>query len=560
MDSDQLLQSPRELAQLALQANQEHQYALAQYAGKLTEELVELDQLLTEADTEEGDSDLECDFYIPHAKSPAGPIRNFLNPQSPFFNDAMKRSRYMNFIVRHPMAPKEMEALKVGITTESKRFERPEEGPSTANDSKLTDKLNWAIIAEKVSDISSVKRTVEECKIKWIGELSASVNRGPWSASEVQNLHKILKTRTHKSKVNWVEVSQELGTHRLPIECMRKGCERPRHVWSAESDQKLLDATKLYGTAWSLVARYVSPETTPAQCASRYLRTLDPSLRRGAWSTEEDERLTAAVAGYGKSWAEVANVVPGRNSEQCRDRWIGVLDAEKSTEKKDAWTSEEDKTLVEAVTTRGNKWTAISILIGNKRTAVNCRLRYEKLKKRNFQPPSPVAGPSKLAGRGDEEDGSEPQSGRSAPRPRAKQNSQPKSATNPPASSEATRPRPRPLAKSKTAAPTTGTKRAAADHGHVPVKKIRQSHEQDTMAIDANAISPHLGQPQDATRHDLAEDSTVDSASQNPERGRAVDVTSNISVSSPKKSKTTISQTSDLPRRWSARLKAGGTT
>jgi hypothetical protein len=33
-----------------------------------------------QADTEDGDSDIECDFYIPGAKPPVGPIRNFNNP------------------------------------------------------------------------------------------------------------------------------------------------------------------------------------------------------------------------------------------------------------------------------------------------------------------------------------------------------------------------------------------------------------------------------------------------------------------------------------------------
>jgi hypothetical protein len=37
---------PRELAQLTLRANQEHQYALALYAEKKAAELAELDKLL----------------------------------------------------------------------------------------------------------------------------------------------------------------------------------------------------------------------------------------------------------------------------------------------------------------------------------------------------------------------------------------------------------------------------------------------------------------------------------------------------------------------------------
>jgi hypothetical protein len=39
----------------------------------------------SQADTEDGDSDLECDFYIPNAKPPVGPIRNFSHPVRTFF-------------------------------------------------------------------------------------------------------------------------------------------------------------------------------------------------------------------------------------------------------------------------------------------------------------------------------------------------------------------------------------------------------------------------------------------------------------------------------------------
>jgi hypothetical protein len=168
---------------------------------------------------------------------------------------------------------------------------------------------------------------------------------------------------------------------------MRQGLERPRHVWTAEADKKLVDAVRQYGMAWSLgtswffgrhsranpyqVARYVSPEVTAAQCSTRFLRTLDPSLHRGVWSAEEDKRLIDAVAGYGKSWAEVASVVPGRTNEQCRDRWTGTLDPAKIKAKLDDWTEESDQALLEAVKSMGNKWKAIGIKLGHSTAKVS---------------------------------------------------------------------------------------------------------------------------------------------------------------------------------------------
>ncbi|KAJ7774293.1 hypothetical protein DFH07DRAFT_800942, partial [Mycena maculata] len=361
--------TPKELALRALNANQEHQCALAGHAQKLTDQLAELDKLLPQADTEDGESDLECDFYIPDAKPPVGPIRNFHNPESPFFEDATKRTRYLNLTVRHTMPAKEVEALKMAVNAELRRVEQLEGGSSSTADPLVTDKLNWSVIAEKVSDTSSLKRTAEECKIKWIGELSPAVNREPWPPTEIHSLQEIIKSKAGQP-INWVEVSKALGTNRLPIDCMRVGLERPRHIWTSEADRKLLDAVELYGTSWSLVARYVAPEVTAAQCSTRFLRTLDPSLRRGTWSAEEDKRLTDAVAAYGKVWPEVASVVPGRTNEQCRDRWT-TIDPAKTGSKNDDWSEEQDKALIEAVKTIGKKWKAVGIQMGRSATIVS---------------------------------------------------------------------------------------------------------------------------------------------------------------------------------------------
>ncbi|KAF7355109.1 Myb domain protein 4r1 [Mycena sanguinolenta] len=445
------------LALQALQANQAHQYALAQHAEKLTAELAELDKLLAQADVEDGDEDLECDFYIPNAKPPVGPIRSFGNPESPFFQDATKRNRYLSFTVRHSMPPKEVEALKAAVNAELRRVEQLEGASSTTTDTQMANKLDWTVIAEKVSDSSSITRTAEECKIKWIGDLSPAINRGPWTPAELQNLENIVKKRPSKTDINWVDVARELGTNRLPLDCMRHNIERPRHVWNEESDRRLLEAVRQYGTTWSLVAKYVSPNLTANQCSTRYLRTLDPTLRRRAWTLEEDKRLVSAVAGYGRAaWTEVANTIPGRSNEQCRERWVNFLDPARIGTKQDKeWDEEQDAALIEAVNVHGKKWKAIGVQLD--RSANSCRLRYEALE-------PPVAGPSRLSETPLEDHETETPSGsaRSTPKPRAKK-TQPQAATVPSTAAKPARPRPRPLAKNRTGAAASDTDDSAAE-------------------------------------------------------------------------------------------------
>ena len=113
------------------------------------------------------------------------------------------------------------------------------------------------------------------------------------------------------------------------------------------------------------VARRVSESVTGAQCQSRWQKCLNPHLKRGAWTEEEDELLRKAVAGFGSSWIHVATAIPGRTNDQCRERWTEHV---KVSASKLQWTEEEDNILVESVKELGNHWKAISFRIGNNKT------------------------------------------------------------------------------------------------------------------------------------------------------------------------------------------------
>lgn len=102
-----------------------------------------------------------------------------------------------------------------------------------------------------------------------------------------------------------------------------------------------------------------------AQCQIRYTRTLDPKLKRGAWSSEEDDRLRIAVSIYGNSWIDVASLVEGRNRDQCRDRWSDKIGHNVAKRK---WTEVEDLKLLEAVSAVGEKWKEVSERFDGTRT------------------------------------------------------------------------------------------------------------------------------------------------------------------------------------------------
>lgn len=128
----------------------------------------------------------------------------------------------------------------------------------------------------------------------------------------------------------------------------------------------------------------------------RYNYTLQPTIKRGKWTPEEDALLKQAVSEFGEVWREVTKRVPGRTGVQCRERWVGRLSKQTEVQEKKTykrWTPVEDaqlRTLVE----RDLSWVAIASMIqGGERSDKQCRERWIAIRKRE-EKERQQAGPS----------------------------------------------------------------------------------------------------------------------------------------------------------------------
>lgn len=68
-----------------------------------------------------------------------------------------------------------------------------------------------------------------------------------------------------------------------------------------------------------MIAKHISGRTDDA-CAKRYREALDPSIKQGEWTPEEDQRLLHEYRRWGGRWASVAQQL-GRSGLGCRNRW-----------------------------------------------------------------------------------------------------------------------------------------------------------------------------------------------------------------------------------------------
>ncbi|KAL4592702.1 hypothetical protein LXL04_005705 [Taraxacum kok-saghyz] len=85
------------------------------------------------------------------------------------------------------------------------------------------------------------------------------------------------------------------------------------------------------------------------------------SLIKGQWTEEEDRKLLRLVKNHGvRKWAHIAEQMIGRVGKQCRERWHNHL---RPDIKKDTWSEDEERMMVEAHQKVGNKWAEIAKLI-----------------------------------------------------------------------------------------------------------------------------------------------------------------------------------------------------
>lgn len=144
--------------------------------------------------------------------------------------------------------------------------------------------------------------------------------------------------------------SDEDTSHHLPPVHGRTGGPTRRSSkggWTPEEDETLRRAVQCFnGKNWKKIAEFFT-DRTDVQCLHRWQKVLNPDLVKGAWTKEEDDRIMELVNKYGaKKWSVIAQNLPGRIGKQCRERWHNHLNP---SIKREAWTQQEDLALIRAI-------------------------------------------------------------------------------------------------------------------------------------------------------------------------------------------------------------------
>lgn len=154
----------------------------------------------------------------------------------------------------------------------------------------------------------------------------------------------------------------------------------PERKWTGREDEILISAVstyspfissysthlssliRVYVTAtgekinWIKIAELIEGRSNKA-CRKRWIHSLNPTLRKGRWTLQEDELLLRAIRKHGHCWHKVAKYLPGRTDDQAAKRFREKLDPGIA---KTPWSEEEDRILLDMWRKVGCRWNLIS--------------------------------------------------------------------------------------------------------------------------------------------------------------------------------------------------------
>jgi myb proto-oncogene protein len=154
---------------------------------------------------------------------------------------------------------------------------------------------------------------------------------------------------------------------------------KKRVSWTEQEDSVLISLVQSRKRKnWKKISRIIGNKSE-YQCSLRY-RSINPSLRKGAWEPAEDKKILDAIKVHGKKWNKIAAAAfTDRNAKQIRDRYINYLDPEIV---KDKFTPDEDLLILDLHNKHGNKWSFIRQFIPH-RSSDMIKNRYNSSISRN---------------------------------------------------------------------------------------------------------------------------------------------------------------------------------
>ena len=178
------------------------------------------------------------------------------------------------------------------------------------------------------------------------------------SLSECDDTSSSLSLLSSSMKIFDIKKYNFLKKKRQEIDCKSQ-------PWNKEEDSILLENKFSYADlSWQLISEKLKNRSAQ-QCMYRWTMNLEPSIKKGKWSKEEDEILHTKVNELGKTWSSLKQYLPGRTTKQIRERYINYISLPSNTKEDNCckWNDEKDKLLLEYYVIYNASWVKICKMI-----------------------------------------------------------------------------------------------------------------------------------------------------------------------------------------------------